>query len=75
MDQDWQTEYHLQIQSNIKPEKLTQFYGKNERPAKSPVLNPAQNSQGIIVKDLVPKTIGTWKKTTTATRKQKKQNI
>ena len=29
----------------------------------------------IIDKDLVPKTIGTWKKTTTATRKQKKQNI
>ena len=49
--------------------------GKNEWPAKSPVLNPAQNFQGIIDKDLVPKKIGTWKKTTTATRKQKKQNI
>ena len=29
--------------------------GKNERPAKSPVLNPAQNFQGIIDKDPGPK--------------------
>ena len=54
---------------------LPNFTGKNEWPVKSPVLNPVQNFRGIIDKDLVPKTIGTWKKTTTATRKQKKQNI
>lgn len=64
MDQDWQTECHLQIQWDMKPEKkLPNFTGKNEWPAKSPVLNPVQNFRSIIDKDLVPKTIGTWKKT------------
>ena len=42
---------------------LPNFTGKNEWPAKSPVLNPVQNFRSIIDKDLVPKTIGTWKKT------------
>ena len=42
---------------------LPNFTRKNEWPAKSPVLNPVQNFRSIIDKDLVPKTIGTWKKT------------
>ena len=54
---------------------LPNFTRKNEWPAKSPVLNPVQNFRSIIDKDLVPKTIGTWKKNPRRRRESKRNKI